>query len=239
METRPGQPAARIPRRAARARRPRRLHLRARYRAAPPEPAGLAAGRRQRHAAGRRLRLRRAASGRRHPRQRARQRRDADADDQLPRQGQARAACVPWLPSLMRAAASTFRRPSCSPLPASASPPRRAPSSGPARTGRHDHAPSSSGRTDRRRFHADRRAGPTATMLMADMGARVIKVEPPGGEMGRGLGPGWIGADARCSTGSTATSSACRSISSGPRVSTWRAGWWLPPISWWRACGPA
>ncbi|MGO4765663.1 CoA transferase [Cupriavidus sp. 2KB_3] len=38
-------------------------------------------------------------------------------------------------------------------------------------------------------------AGPTATMLMADMGARVIKVEPPGGEIGRGLGPGWIGAD--------------------------------------------
>lgn len=38
-------------------------------------------------------------------------------------------------------------------------------------------------------------AGPTATMLMADMGATVIKVEPPGGEMGRGLGPGWIGED--------------------------------------------
>nr|WP_315594005.1 CoA transferase [uncultured Cupriavidus sp.] len=36
-------------------------------------------------------------------------------------------------------------------------------------------------------------AGPISTMLMADMGARVIKVEPPAGELGRGLGPGWIG----------------------------------------------
>lgn len=38
-------------------------------------------------------------------------------------------------------------------------------------------------------------AGPTATMLLADMGARVLKVEPPSGELGRGLGPAWIGDD--------------------------------------------
>jgi len=38
-------------------------------------------------------------------------------------------------------------------------------------------------------------AGPTATMLLADMGAKVIKIESPQGELGRGLGPGWIGED--------------------------------------------
>jgi Predicted acyl-CoA transferases/carnitine dehydratase len=38
-------------------------------------------------------------------------------------------------------------------------------------------------------------AGPTCTMLLADMGARVIKVEPPQGELGRQLGPAWVGDD--------------------------------------------
>lgn len=39
-------------------------------------------------------------------------------------------------------------------------------------------------------------AGPTCTMLLADMGARVLKIESPEGELGRSLGPGWIGEDA-------------------------------------------
>ncbi|MEB2398315.1 MAG: CoA transferase [Alcaligenaceae bacterium] len=39
-------------------------------------------------------------------------------------------------------------------------------------------------------------AGPTCTMLLGDMGASVIKVEPLEGEIGRGLGPAWVGDDA-------------------------------------------
>ena len=39
-------------------------------------------------------------------------------------------------------------------------------------------------------------AGPTSTMLLGDMGARVIKVEPIEGEVGRSLGPAWVGQDA-------------------------------------------
>ncbi|RDK05728.1 CaiB/BaiF CoA transferase family protein [Cupriavidus lacunae] len=35
-------------------------------------------------------------------------------------------------------------------------------------------------------------AGPVCTMMLADLGAHVVKIEPPNGEIGRSIGPPWI-----------------------------------------------
>ncbi len=44
-------------------------------------------------------------------------------------------------------------------------------------------------------------AGPIATMFLGDLGAEVVKVEPPGGEWGRGLGPPFLGGTAAAFVG--------------------------------------
>ena len=64
-------------------------------------------------------------------------------------------------------------------------------------------------------------SGPFATMFLADQGADVIKVEPPGGDITRrsrqSVDP--TGHSRPCSYRPTAASARCRSTSSSPRAS--------------------
>ncbi len=85
-------------------------------------------------------------------------------------------------------------------------------------------------------------AGPYCGMLLADMGADVVKIEPPDGDMMRQWPPITEGANGGYSENFAAINRNKRSVVldlKNPSTRRRRAGWCSSPMSCWRTTGRA
>ncbi|MFD0392629.1 CoA transferase [Streptomyces nogalater] len=86
-------------------------------------------------------------------------------------------------------------------------------------------------------------SGPFCTMILGDLGADVVKVEPPAGDLPRFAGPFTRDDTGRhyggCSPASTATSWASSWTWACPPTGSGCCGSWTPRTCWWRTTGRA